>query len=118
MFIDETSLTTQDRPDAFSSETPEMLSTIGAKVSEVELDGGPITSMSALGQKQTCSAVGDLLCARSGHRGSLDHRGREQRLRNGQAERFCGLEIDDQFDFRQRPGCYFFPMLFSDSTKY
>jgi len=27
--------------------------------------------------------------------------GREQRLRNGQAERFCGLEIDDQFDFRQ-----------------
>jgi hypothetical protein len=30
-----------------------MLSTIGAKVSEVELDGGPITSMSALGHKQT-----------------------------------------------------------------
>jgi hypothetical protein len=24
-----------------------------------------------------------------------------RRLRNGQAERFCGLEIDDQFNFRQ-----------------
>ena len=32
-----------------------MLSIIGAKVSEVELDGGPTTSMSALGQKQTCA---------------------------------------------------------------
>jgi hypothetical protein len=30
-----------------------MLSIVGAKVSEVELDGGPITSMSALGHKQT-----------------------------------------------------------------
>ena len=33
-----------------------MLSTIGAKVSEVELDGGPITSMSALPSKA------DILC--------------------------------------------------------
>jgi hypothetical protein len=41
------------------------------------------------------------LSAKSGHRDSINHRGREQRLRNGQAERFCGLEIDDQFDFRQ-----------------
>ena len=74
--------------------------------------------MSALGQKQTfapqkamsalppkadmCSATRLCpLCAKSGHRDSINHRGREQRLRNGQAERFCGLEIDDQFDFRQ-----------------
>ena len=41
------------------------------------------------------------LCAKSGHRDLINHRGREQRLRNGQAERLCGLEIDDQFDFRQ-----------------
>jgi hypothetical protein len=49
------------------------------------------------------------LSARSGHRGSLDHLagGREQRLRNGQAERFCGLEIDDQFDSRSPIGLLF-----------
>jgi hypothetical protein len=33
-----------------------MLSIVGAKFSEVELDGGPIMLMFALGQKQTCAA--------------------------------------------------------------
>jgi hypothetical protein len=32
-----------------------MLSIIGAKVSEVELDRGPIMSMSASGHKRTCA---------------------------------------------------------------
>jgi hypothetical protein len=34
-----------------------MLSTIGAKISEVELDGGPITSMSALGHKRAFAVL-------------------------------------------------------------
>ena len=51
MFIDETSLTTRKIARTFSRRR--RLSTIGAKVSEVELDRGPIMSMSALGQKQT-----------------------------------------------------------------
>ena len=33
------------------------------------------------------------LCAKSGHRDSINHRGREQRLRNGQAERFAVLRL-------------------------
>ena len=53
MFIDETSLTTRKIARTFSRRR--RLSTIGAKVSEVELDRGPIMSMSALGQKRTCA---------------------------------------------------------------
>ena len=62
-----------------------------------------LIAMSALSPKaDMCSATSACpLCANSGHRDLINHRGREQRLRNGQAERFCGLEIDDQFDFRQ-----------------
>jgi hypothetical protein len=48
MFIDETSLITRKIARTFFRRR--WLSIIGAKVSEVELDRGPIISMSALGQ--------------------------------------------------------------------
>jgi hypothetical protein len=77
--------------------------------------------MSALGQKQTlpsikrdvrftpesghCRAtVGCPLSARSGHRDTplFDHLvgGDKHRLRNCQAQRFSGFEVDGELDFR------------------
>ena len=46
--------------------------------------------MSALCQKRTSRRLFDHLVGAA-----------EQRPRNGEAERLCGLEVDDQFDFRR-----------------
>jgi hypothetical protein len=58
--------------------------------------------MSDLGQKQTCSAKGNVrFTPESGHCALFDHLvgAREHRVRHTDSEHLSGLLIDDQLDF-------------------